>query len=331
MQAGPQIFDFAISPDGRLIAFDFVITGKAGCEGLGLYDWQADTLTRIPNPPGSVVTVPSFSYDGRRLAVTMRTGLSPLDTDIAVIDLATGAIVPATRRDPKERVVRTGAVFQPRTGNILFVEEGLSVPRHLKMLNIETHTEAVVLGQRAGFRTGLYRISFVDEEEIYFTARSPVDPDLRSALTNLLGPGHGSMVASTVGYRFRFGGKPEILLPELQRTLLVGLHIEGPASLTASRGGAVVVYVGINNPGPEWSPLCDLYQILPDGSSHRLTNLEGIIDAARISYDGSTVAFTLAKNGKLPLELMIFDMKRKKLTTSDLRRKLFLDPNLQFC
>lgn len=108
----------SLSPDGRLIAFAY---GKTvGNNALLLYDIESEQLRLIDKPSHLVVTRPSFSPDGQRVAVATfcKEGCEPDEKNyqIAIVDLDKEEMTFVTSgRD----FVRTGPIFS-HDGSALF-------------------------------------------------------------------------------------------------------------------------------------------------------------------------------------------------------------------
>ena len=79
----------ALSPDGRLVAFQWVDRDEKR-RGLGLLDWRSGQLTRIPNPPAGSLAEPSFSPDGGHLAASFNRA------QLAIVELHTLKAWPIT-------------------------------------------------------------------------------------------------------------------------------------------------------------------------------------------------------------------------------------------
>src|SRR5688572_21895751 len=98
-----------LSPDGRLVAFHFYKgpldtpnrrnLDKHQPRDLGLYEWQSGKLTRIPSPPDKQLGQPSFSHDGKRLAVTISNRKALVWQNIAVVDLDSMSVTQVTRSE----------------------------------------------------------------------------------------------------------------------------------------------------------------------------------------------------------------------------------------
>ena len=313
--------DFAMSPDGRVVAFQFSHAPK-GPRGLGLYDWQTGKLTRIPNPPGMLLGVPSFSYDGKRLAVVIRNPTEGVVSEIAVIDLATMAVTQVTHADRAAFRGKTSPVFQPDSDNILYVEGGIGVFSHLRLVNVSNGRERIVLDEKHGFVNSVFRLSFVGSEEIYFSAIAPADLELKNAVERLGAQSANSIIA----YRLRFGDKPEILFPELEKNRNGTFGHNEFGSLTASRDGKEVIFIDQTNKGTKGEYSYDLFKLESNGRQVRATNLNSYLAHSRVSYDGSAVAFGVDATRKKRLDLCVLDLRSNQITATDLLRKLAENP-----
>ena len=82
-----DITEFALSPDGARLAF---VANEDGQGTLHVIDTATRREIALPALPGGVVFAPDFSPDGRRLAFTVNSPVSP--SDAWVLDLATMAV-----------------------------------------------------------------------------------------------------------------------------------------------------------------------------------------------------------------------------------------------
>jgi Tol biopolymer transport system component len=277
--------DLAISPDGRVVAFQF--SPAKGPDGLGLYEWQTGRLKRIPNPLGKRLGAPSFAYDGERLAVVSQNLTEGVVSDIAVVDLAALSVTQITHANHSGTRGKTNPVFQPGTDNILYVERGIGVFNHLKLVNIYSGTERTVLDESHGFINSIFRASFVGLEEIYFTAIAPANPRLQKEVDDL----GAENTSATIAYRLNFGGEPEILSPQSEIRLRDKFYHAGLSSLSSSKDGRTTIFISKTNRESTSKFFYDVFKFDSSGSEDRLTHLNGYLTHARISYNGSIVAF----------------------------------------
>ena len=304
--------NFAVSPDGRVVAFQFL--GPKG-RGVGLYEWQTGKLTRVPNPPDTYAGEPSFSYDGKYLAMGIQKRTEGAASNIAVVDLTTLALTQLTHGDPSSHRIMGNPVFQPGTDDILYVEHSILVPGQLKLLNISTGAETVVLEPNNGFYT-IFRPFFVGPEEVYFQAIGPRNKDKKKDVEDL----GASAGATTLTYRLHFGGLPEIVWPELQRGRK---NPQQPSVvyLSASKGGKTIVgIVGEKD-------FYEIFELKDNIKLMRLTSLEGNSSMANISYDGTTVAFGFDTIRGRNHDLFILAMQSNKVTPTNLLAKLNGNPD----
>jgi len=195
--AMPVLEDFSISPDGRIVAFGFSHGGPRPERGLGLFEWRTGTLTRIPNPLGQILLMPSFSYDGKRLAVVVNpTGSNPIV--IGIVDLATLAV---TNVIPETSGAPSFPVFQPGSDRVLYCQREFGTG--LKLVGISGGHNVTILPPKNGF-VYILRPSFVSVDEILFQAAGPADRKIVAELDR-----SGISIGADVLYRLRFGNRPD--------------------------------------------------------------------------------------------------------------------------
>lgn len=319
--------NFAISPDGRTVAFQY-LDQESKRHGLGLLEWETGKLNPIPSSPGTDIGGnPSFSYDGKRL-VAMLSGST--SGEIGIIDLATLQI---TERAPAGRGWRH-PVFQPGTDNILFVTGGPGTRNHLKLVNLSDRTEQTVLEEKDGFRVGILQPSFVSQNEIIFQAISPADTKLTQEVVDISKrPAIGNGTSVKMVYRLKIGERPEIILKEItaHSARLITAPVQlGPriGSVSASRDGKAIVFTDLSSVEPHTKGVYN-YEIfkLEDGKLTQMTHLLSHLYAARVSYDGSTVAFgVIPKRRVQDVDLFILNVRTGEVRPTHLLKKLAEHP-----
>lgn len=315
-----MLWNFQLSPDGRTVAFSYCDRNDLHCR-LGLLDLRNEKIVRIPAPSGKQLTYPSFSYDGKRLAAVMGDAVKRGPSQIVVIDLATLHITQVT----EGRETRHYPVFQPRTNNILYVVGGMGVFHHLRLLNISDRTEAIILDERSGFRVGLDTPYFVGPTEIIFAAIAPADPELVTAVINI-----GRRKTDLITYRLLFGGRPEIILKQVQGNTekIGGARRPNISNITASESGKIMVFIDLSATEPYQKGVgynLDLFK-MERGRLTQLTNSRSHLAYAHVSYDGSTVAFGSDPTRRSQFDLFILDMKTGKARPTHLRKRLVAHP-----
>lgn len=299
---GYQLGFLAVSPNGRIVAFEFRHPTKGG--GLGLLDWRTGRSMRLPQP----VAQPSFSYDGKSLVGIIERG-------IAVVDFATMERAEVINTVQVNNESPHFPVFQPGTGKILYVA-GKNADRYFKLLDPADHSEKVILGPEDGYYT-IFRPSFVGPDEIIFEALSPRNKELGQVVKALAGPG------VAVAYRLRFGGRPEILGRDLQdKTLHPDFH--ELASLAATPDGKTLVYIGLSATHPYTDRRQYNLEIfrLEDGQPRQMTDLRNFSSFLGLSADGSVVAFGSDPTRSKCVDLAVLDMRAGKVVKTGLLERL---------
>ncbi len=331
----------AVSPDGNTIAFQFEPAPKApgGFKhfGIGLYEWRTGKLTRIPNPPDTRLGNPSFSYDGKQLAVFSQGLEDGVRSEIATVDLATQGVTVLTHDERSLHVGKTWPVFQPETGNILYVEQPILSKSGLKLINAKGEPQQTLIEPKTGF----YSIGtpfFVAKDKIYFNARGPADKMVQEAIARA-GIRGGDQAAGEISYELMFSQGPALIFSQVQENVFA--HARGPngthdssafPSLNGSRNGAVLVHdwgtIAFDLPGLKRHKFTeyDVYKLDRDGNSTPLTHVRSHLFYTRISYDGSVVAFLTDPTRENVFDLAVLDMSTGQVTATGLLEKLKADP-----
>jgi Tol biopolymer transport system component len=319
-EAKCRLADFALSPDGRTIAF-------ACPSAIGLFERRTGQIRAIA-PTGGIKGMGFLSYssDGGKLAasITMELGKPPM---LGVVDIASGTVslLPAEA---------TGVypVFQPDDKAILYRPS--AYPEHLSLFDISTRTTRDVIPRRPGFYT-IFKPSFLDSHTILFAGMGPNDPHTAALVREL-----GASDASSIPYRLRLGSTIEVAYPDIVRRH-VALRGEPPTNYSASRDGRRVVFIGRSQSEEERHShevgghfRYDLF-VIEDGSVRQVTNLKSYISSQTISADGSTAAigiyakpvseFRYEKAQDRPFDLWIVDLGTGAVTPTDLLSRINRD------
>jgi Tol biopolymer transport system component len=323
-QATIQLTDVVPSVDGRTIVFEYRDRSLGRNHlGLGLLDVGVGTLRRIPNPSGWQLSQASFSFDGKQLVVGKGGTGGQMPLQIALVDLETLGVSDITAAGPGAKEY---PVFQPETGNILYVHyQGFLVHR-LVLVNPTNHREQAILDRSNGFVGEFRRPSFVNSEEIVFQARGPVSRELTAIVRNVVG-----VTAIAVAYRLKFGGQPSILSPEQERESIHPIHYPdgGLNFLSASRNGDVMTFVAksLEQPFNKQSQYnFELFK-MERGAVTQMTHLLSNTAYAHVSYDGSVVAFASVPSQQREFDLFIFDMKTKTIRATGLLERIKNNPD----
>lgn len=193
---------FALSPDGNLIAFQAMIVNGSSSQDLYVYNRQTRKCVRYnfrednqPVQTRYVLASPSFSPDGRSLAVSARrakaSSIFPRETrpngvefaDIAVFDIAGGR----AKRFGDRRYFHTHPAFSHSGDKIVCVRprDPLKVGWHVDDLpsyNALYHEIDLVDGAERAFASvrfpyGARPFYDADEKSILVTSQAPLDSD----------------------------------------------------------------------------------------------------------------------------------------------------------
>ena len=330
------LVNLRMSPDGNVVAFEYYDTRfiapadvRAGRKhrGLGLLEWRTDRLTRIPNPAGRQLSAPSWSYDGKRLAAAMGKYGSLAPTQIVVIDMPDFTVTEVIGKDPVKGdghyLVKTSPVFQPETGNILYVESEYGrIPMHYRLFDPRDGNDRVVLPKEQGFYSLLSQPCFIGRDEIIFQAIGPKNREFEKIVIEL-----ASSPGVPVTYRLKFGEEIQFYFPELdRRKSVLDPQITG---ITASAGGRIVIGIRKSLSEPENAQgkyNLEIFRI-DQGRLTQLTKLRSYLANSTVAYNGSTVAFGADPTRQRVLDLSILDMTTGTVTPTGLRKRIEQHPD----
>ena len=318
---------FALSPDGRMIAFN------GGEKGAGLYDWRTGHMRYVPLPAGFIAFGwVGYSPDGKKLV-----GVADLprkhpqevlpETKLGIVDLATQETVTFS-------VTKNfyNPVFRPDGRAVLYLGPG----KTLFLFDLKTQSSRALLSSEDGF-SGIATPSFVSADTVFFVGTGPRNPELREAVKRL---GATSPFIS-IPYVLRVGSKPEVAYLDFVKSQLSNRYGGLPLLMPASRNGERIAFIGLS--GSESARKAylsgdlaryDLF-VMEHGEVRQVTRLENYMAYCAISDDGSTAAFGLHTGplsavrslgrGKIPLELTIVDLNTGQVTRTDFVRRVYGD------
>lgn len=322
---GINFVDFAPSPDGKIIIFTYIDRSLSKHRwqyyyGLGLFNTDTGELKRIPNPPQKQLSVPSFSYDGKRLLV----GISPVGgfapTQIGIMNLATAKVIPVIS---KTGVKLKYPVFQPKTGNILYFYDAHNSEYGLNLFNTKTKTEKVIINEKQGFYY-IMRPFFISNDEIIFQASGANESRLREK-TKKFG-------AIPLTYKLKLGARPQFLSLETELKARYDKNLPNTiafSQLSASKTGKLISYIKSVPkiyPSERYKTVHELFKF-ENGKEIQLTNNRSIILRSVTSYDGSIVAFVsnVAKDDRF--DLCIYETKKGNTIVTNVLDRIRNNPD----
>jgi|CXWL01.1.fsa_nt_gi Tol biopolymer transport system component len=307
--AGINFVDFAPSPDGKVIAFEYIDRSLGrNYLGIGMFNWKTGKLTRIPNPAGQQLSTPSFSEDGKHLLVGISKVNALFPNQIGTVDLTTMKSLALT----SSGLILAYPVFQPRTGNIIYVQSTHGLMNGLNLFNTTTKKEQVIIDEKNGF-SHISRLSFIGANEIIFQARSPSDMELRQKAMEFS--------AKPLAYRLKFGGKPQFISLEAERQSMKIIGSEGAYShISASLTGDFIAYMSAvpSNPTEDQGKILRELFRLENGKTVQLTNHRSTILVSRTSYDGSAIAFAADVTEANKFDLFVYNTQTGETIATNL-------------
>jgi hypothetical protein len=324
--AGIYLVDVAPSPDGKTIAFEYTDeslplngVGLRNHLGIGLLDWQTGKLTRIANPAGKQLSSPSFSYDGKRLLVGVGPANGLASLQIGEVNLTTMHLTLIGAKGPMGRMT---PVYQPGTGNILFIKGAPGLDNEIVLLDRKTQAEKVILEDKNSF-TYISTPWFIQQNEILFQAGGASYGVIH--LGEELGRSKISRVAK-VTYRLVFGGMPEFYSLEVERRA-PPVNSGAFGSLSVSANGRILAFTSAipeRMMDEKGIILRELFK-MEAGQITQLTNYGRSIMLSGISYNGSVVALVGDLATVRQDDLFIYKMDTGELVATGLLERIKKD------
>lgn len=296
----------AVSPNGRLIAFDFARVSQNGgniWSGIGLFERDSGRLHRIPNPPGRRLALESFSPTGTHLVC--KSGVTGINTmrGVALVELATGrareVYGPASPVPGLPIWYVSDAAVQPGSNQVLIARSaGYGQPHDLLLLDPDRGSLRTMLPAAESSRY-FEDIRFLSPQEILFQVEAGLRGQLAEEVRAL-----GLESRGPITCRLRLGETPRVLMPDLQRASGQSDHSDYFLRIALARDGTLYSTSRRGNPGPGFSnQICRI-----DMRAQRmeyLTATPGLKNDVAVAADGSLVAFLArdAVDPRSPLDL----------------------------
>lgn len=309
----------AVSPDGSLIAFSFRHPSYEGRSILGLYRVRENRLELPPQPERLWWSSPSFSPDGKSLALRSyceaECNEGELGDQVGVLDLTSGQF---RRLTSDTYYVRNTVVFAPSGQRILYTSRirSASPPPGphvvggnyvaLRQVSVDTMEDEAFFPlppSRTRF-LHLYQPTYISSEQIVFEAISPkMDLDLHGRVTSM-----SRERFPQIFYSYREGGSVSPLFDKANwRTASLG-------DLATEALFAFVARVDCRR-----SSFCYDLHLVQNREISRLTHLESYMAEPSVSADGSTVVFLEDESRHTDWEIWLADVRTGEARKTPIR------------
>lgn len=299
----------AVSPDGRLIAFDFARVSQNGgniWSGIGLFEPSSDRLQRVPNPPGRRLNLESFSPTGTHLiCLSGVTGIKTL-RGVALVELATGrtreVFGPASPVPGMPIWYVSDAAVQPGSNRLLIARSARYGQQHDLLLLDPDRGDLRTILSEADSSYYFEDIRFLSPRDIYLQIGTGLRGRIAEEVRALGRDGHGPITC-----HLRLGETLRVLVPDLQRANQGG-QSDLFLRIALARDGTLYSASRRGSPGPGFSnQICRI-----DVRTQRveyLTATPGLKNGVAVASDGSLVAFLArdAVDPRSPLDLWTLD------------------------
>lgn len=310
--------DVVISPSGDRVAFT-ACRQNSSCV-IGLYDVESGVVSALKNPHGWQLKYPSFSHDGERIVATM---LCDSNCD----EKWQEAHIVVFAKDDQQPVLLTSGpgfrgwpVFQPNSGDILFIDQTISLlgpkRRHLSYPTLSLlvvssgDVRTVMAGARGQYLSEIFRPAFVEENRIVFSGILSSKSPLHAVLAKT--SGERPRPSEILGFELSLGKEPQLM------DLAEPAQYRG-SSISASQNGERIIFVKrVSGQQAEGRYSYDLFENRR-GNVERLTNLATHFGGASISYNGLRVAFLADDTGMRNFDLFIFDTTNRSIKRTEVR------------
>jgi hypothetical protein len=309
----PTFADFNISANGEAIVFE--VENEGTSFGLGVYDWRTEQVRRIPNPFNGYFSDGSFSSDGEFLCAVKVFRVGGMRySNIVRIDTRSFEWVDVTKPLAGASYV-SYPVFRPGSDHILFCEHDDPGPTELKLLESSPERVVSIIDRQNGF-SSIFRSSFTSAESVIFPGIYPWGRDLESKIDR-------SLLGGEQIYKVRFGGKPELALPNIES----GIPRPGAGfvSVSCSQNSTKIIALGLSMDQPRRNGgefNYEVFQLNEAAAPAQLTHVRGYLGFCRVSYDGSVVCFGSKDERNSPTDLNVMDLLTGMIVRTSLRRRL---------
>jgi len=331
----------------HLLIAGLFLTTLAGCGGVGI------SRSGIPyvKPYGQRMTMTSVSLspDGRYVQINYKDRTEKLPNGTALLEWRTGALsklqpgqtydwgLPIQPGTNKKTVSKHSTSCRNLNASLLLIDKDTPFEVWSKQ---EPTPSSIFLHCDMGFN-GYSNVHFISRDEIIFTARRPQNPQLQQQIKAMgIDP-----VLSSLPYRMKLGGTPELLMPLIQQKLNVTRSLATTekyyanelargnlffeiTQTAASADGKKIAYISIRDSVDEKNKKSWAYDLFmyENGQVRQITDLKSHMYGIDISADGSTIAFGSDPSRTHSWDLYILDLTTMQLYKMDLAQRMDANP-----
>ena len=323
-----SLADLAVSPNGDVIAFQYNSGPNLSNPAIALLEWRTGKLTRIPNPSDSWLSSPSFSNDGKKIAVSITK--DHISSEIAIVDLSTMHVSQVTNSESEVRFnkprrrVKFDPIFSNDDNSIVYLEYDVLVSnrRHISIVNVADGKESSVIDESHGFYS-IFKPFFSSSGEIYFNAEGPADALLKSKVNSLW---EKNSEFNELSYKVKIGDGADLLFPDFQVKMKGKGHLSNIHSLAGAENAKIIVFSSAIDPNTKGLYEHEIYKY-DNGSAIQLTNIKSFIHYVRISRSGDVVAFLEDPTRHKNFDISIFDARDGRIREANLLTELASNPD----
>ncbi|MDE1150872.1 MAG: hypothetical protein PW843_30345 [Azospirillaceae bacterium] len=298
--------DMSISPDGETLALQY--RGEVnGLSSIILMNVNSGLLSNIDNPQGYQVGSPSFSSDGKKIAVVIESKSGGIPSDIGYIDTEEKKVHFVTNGMKDNITSRGYPIFFPDGNKILYTKGGIGKRTNFFSIEIDGRGDKKINKDQYSFISNISsRPFFISNDEFVFLSKGQTNIEINNYLKSI-----GVDSVYSMSYVLAMNGNLNYSLVDFNKYILSKDKFDknGLNYLSGSFNYGAYYYVGRNYEDNNRNYRYDVYKINGNENPKRITSADGDILYLCSSFFGDRIAFLSSPGDSGKMNVHIVDLK----------------------